>query len=218
MTMKPIFPGVFKDGKQILTKNMAPGKKVYGEKIIKKGKNEYRQWDPHRSKLGAAIMNGLKEHVKPGSKILYLGASTGTTPSHVSDILGEDGFMYGIEFAERVFRNLLDLCKNRSNIAPILADARKTEHYNWIEDCDLVFTDIAQPDEVDIAIRNADEFLKKGGLLMIAIKTQSIDVTKQPEQIYKEEKKKLEQAGYKVLQLVDLEPFEQKHALLVAKK
>lgn len=216
--MKKIFPGVFRDGKKIYTKNLVPRKRVYGEKLVKKG-SEYREWDPYRSKLGAAIINGLKNlQIKPGSRILYLGASTGTTPSHVSDIIGEDGLVYGIEFAERVFRNLLDLCKQRKNIAPILSDARRTENYNWVEECDVVFTDIADPQETEIAIHNADMFLKQGGIVMISIKTQSIDVTKQPEQIYKQEAEKLKKAGYRVLQTINLEPFEQKHALLVAKK
>jgi fibrillarin-like pre-rRNA processing protein len=217
--MKQLFSGVYKEGKRLYTKNLVPGRKVYGEKLIKEGKDELREWDPTRSKLGAAILNDLKEMpIKEGSIVLYLGASTGTTPSHVSDIVRNTGFVYGIEFAERVFRNLLDLCKDRKNIAPILADARKTDDYRWVEECDVVFVDIAQPDEVDIAIRNADIFLKKGGTLMIAVKSQSIDVTKKPEQVYEEEENKLKKAGYTVLQTINLEPHEQKHAMIVAKK
>lgn len=217
--MKQIFPGVYKDGKYIYTKNLVPGRRVYGEKLIKDGKDELREWDPTRSKLGAAILNGLKDlPIKEGSVVLYLGASTGTTPSHVSDIVRNNGIVYGIEFAERVFRNLTDLCKERKNIAPILADARKTDEYRWIEECDVVFADIADPQETAITIANADMFLKKGGYVMIAIKTQSIDVTKNPEEIYKEEGKKLEKSGYTILQTINLEPYEQKHAMIVAKK
>lgn len=217
--MRQLFPDVFKKGKNIYTKNLLPGKKVYGEKLIKKDKDEFREWDPTRSKLGAAILNGLKDlPIKEGSRILYLGASTGTTLSHISDIVKINGLIYSIEFAERVFRNLLDLCKDRKNIAPILADARKLEDYYWVEECDIVYVDIAQPDEVDIAIRNANEFLKNGGFLMIAIKSQCIDVTKKPEQIYEEEKKKLERAGFVVLQTINLEPYEQKHAMIIARK
>lgn len=217
--MKEMFPGVYKEGKRLYTKNAVPGKRVYGERLLKDGKTELREWDPTRSKLGAAIFNGLKElPVKDGAKILYLGASTGTTPSHVSDILGPSGIMYGIEFAERVFRNLTDLCKDRKNIAPILSDARKMENYYWVEECDAVFVDIAQPDEVDISIRNADEFMKNSGTLMIAIKSQSIDVTKKPEQVYAQEKIKLEAAGYKVVQMINLEPYEHDHCMIIAKK
>lgn len=214
--MKEIFPGVFIDGKKLYTVNMVPGTCVYGEKLLKQG-IELREWVPERSKLAAAILNGLKD-MQTGKRILYLGASTGTTTSHISDIVGEDGIIYAVEFAERVFRNLAELCSKRKNIAPILADCRKPEDYYWVEECDFVFCDIADPQETEIAIRNANEFLKSGGYLMIAVKSQSIDVTKSPERIYKEEKEKLIKAGFDVLQLIDLEPYEQKHCMIVAKK
>ncbi len=213
--MKEIFHNVFLDGRALYTKNFVPGKRVYGEKLTE----DKREWDPTRSKLGAAILNGLRDlEIKNGSIVLYLGASTGTTVSHVSDIVGKDGFVYGIEFAERVLRNLLDLAKERKNMAAIKADARKIEEYRWVEECDVVFCDIADPQETEIAIKNSKEFLKKGGQLMIAIKSQSIDVTMKPKDVYEQEKKKVENAGFRVVQLIDLEPYEAKHAMIVAIK
>jgi len=213
--MKEMTNGIYKDGREIFTVNAVPGSKVYGEQIIKKDR-EYRHWDPTRSKLAAAILNGLKTEIRPGAKILYLGASTGTTPSHLSDIIGAGGIIYAVEFAERVFRSLLDLSEKRNNIAPFLADSRKPETYGWIENVDIVYCDIAQPDETEIAIRNAKIFLKKDGLLMIAIKSQSIDVTKKPDDVYKTEAEKLKRAGFNVLQLIDLEPYEEKHGFIAA--
>ena len=153
--MSQIFPWIFKEGKILFTINLVPGTKVYGEKLIKKDK-EYREWDAERSKLCAAILNGLNEMpIKEESKILYLGASTGTTPSHISDIVGKKGIVYSVEFSERVFRNLLQLAEKRSNIAPIFADARKIEDYNLVEEVDVVYCDIADPQECEIAIRNS---------------------------------------------------------------
>jgi fibrillarin-like pre-rRNA processing protein len=213
--MKEMTNGIYKDGREIFTVNAVPGSKVYGEQIIKKDR-EYRHWDPTRSKLAAAILNGLKTEIRPSAKILYLGASTGTTPSHLSDIIGAGGIIYAVEFAERVFRSLLDLSEKRNNIAPFLADSRKPETYGWIENVDIVYCDIAQPDETEIAIRNAKIFLKKDGLLMIAIKSQSIDVTKKPDDVYKTEAEKLKRAGFNVLQLIDLEPYEEKHGFIAA--
>ncbi len=212
--MKEIFSGIFRDGNGLYTKNLIPGKKVYGEKLV----GDKREWDPTRSKLGAAIMNRLEEMpIKAGSFVLYLGASTGTTISHVSDIVGKEGFIYGIEFAERVLRSLIDLSNERKNVAALLGDARKPQEYRWIEECDLVFCDVADPQETEIALRNC-EFLKKDGRLMIAIKSQSIDVTKAPREIYEQEKNKVEKAGLKVLQLINLEPYEDKHCMIVARK
>lgn len=217
--MKEIFPCVFKEGSDLYTLNLVPGVSVYGEKLLKRNDHEFREWIPERSKLSAAILNGLKEFpIKSGSKILYLGASTGTTPSHVSDIVGKNGIIYALEFAERVFRSLIDLAKKRKNIAPILADARKPEEYYWIEYCDIIYCDLAQPDETLIVIRNAKEFLKPNGYLFVAVKSRSIDVTKEPKQVYKEEKNKLERAGFLVLDLIDLEPYEKDHAMILARR
>ena len=214
--MNEIFPGVFRDGKKLYTVNAAPSRRVYGEKLVKKDV-EYREWAPERSKLGAAIANRMK--IMPigiQSSVLYLGASTGTTVSHVSDIAC-NGIVYAVEFGERVFRPLLDLQKVRKNIAPLLADARKPETYGWVEAGDVVFADVAQPDETEIAIRNAKTFLKKGGFIMVSIKSQSIDVTKNPKDVYREQATKLEKAGFTVVETVNLEPYEDKHALIVAK-
>lgn len=215
--MRQIFPGIYGDGNKLYTVNLVPGKRVYGEKLMNKEK-EYREWDPTRSKMAAAIINGLREAaIKEKSRVLYLGASTGTTCSHVSDIIGSEGIIYAVEFSERVFHPLMNLAKDRKNIVPILADARKPEDYSFTEYCDVVFVDIADPQETDIAIRNANEFLEHG-YVMVAIKSQSIDVTKKPEQIYKQEAKKMKDAGFTVLQLIDLEPHEDKHAFILAKK
>ena len=200
--MNEIFSSVFKEGKKLYT--------------VHDGKQ--RDWNPEKSKLAAAILNGMKEMaIRDGSIVLYLGASTGTTVSHVSDIAGKKGIIYAIEFSERVFHSLIDLSEKRRNIAPLLADARKPEGYGWIEQCDVVYVDIADPQETEIAIRNARMFLKNNGTMYIAIKSQSIDVTKDPKRVYKEESEKLRTSGFEVLQLIDLEPYEEKHAMIVAK-
>jgi fibrillarin-like pre-rRNA processing protein len=217
--MKQISEGLWKDKGSILTPNLVPGTKVYGEQLIKSSGKEFRVWDPSRSKLGAAITNGLKAMpFKAGSIVLYLGAASGTTISHISDIIGRNGLIYAVEFSERPFRSLQDVSQSRMNIAPILADARKPETYAWVECADIIFVDLAQPDETEISIRNAGIFLKSDGYLMIAVKSQSIDVTKEPQKVYSEEAKKLESAGYTIVEIVNLEPHETAHALIVAQK
>ncbi|MBI5347327.1 MAG: fibrillarin-like rRNA/tRNA 2'-O-methyltransferase [Candidatus Aenigmarchaeota archaeon] len=209
--MKEIFPGIFRKGNELYTVNAVPGKRVYGEKLT----DNYREWIPDRSKLASAILCGLKEMpVKPGAKIVYLGASTGTTVSHVSDIIGLDGIVYAVEFAERVMRKLMDVAKDRKNIVPILADARKPEDYSWVEECDVVYVDVADPQETELSLRNAEAFLKKGGYMLIAVKSQSIDVTKDPKLVFKEESEKLK--DYKILQIVDIDKYQKDHALVVA--
>jgi fibrillarin-like pre-rRNA processing protein len=215
--IKQIFPGVWKDG-SLMTENSVPGIRVYGERLIKLDEKEFREWDPTRSKLAAAILNGLTQMpIKPGSKVLYLGASTGTTVSHVADIVGPNGIVYALEFSERVFRSLLQLAIRRQNIVPLLVDCRKPENYDWIEICDVLYCDLADPQETEIAIRNSEVFLKEG-VLMLAIKSRSIDVTKQPEKVYEQEAAKLSAAGFTVLQQIDLAPYELDHAMIICKK
>ncbi len=200
--MKEISRNIYVDGKKIYTKDSA---------------GKMRSWDPEKSKLAAAILNGLTDvKINEESIVLYLGASTGTTTSHVSDIAAK-GLVYAVEFSERVFHSLIDLSGKRKNIAPLLADARKPENYAWVEQCDVLYCDIAQPDQTEIAIRNANVFLKKGGFMYIAVKSQSIDVTKQPSRVYKEEAEKMRKGDFEVLQIIDLEPYEEKHAMIVAK-
>lgn len=216
--MKEIFPGVFREGKKIYTIT-TDKKSVYGEKLKNFRGKEYREWVPSRSKLSAAISNNLRTFpLKKGNKVLYLGASTGTTVSHISDIIESDGIIYAIEFSERMFRSLKDLANRRDNIAPLLLDARKTEKYLWVEECDVVFCDIADPQEVDIFIRNCNNFLHKNGYGMISIKSQSIDVTKIPKEIYKNEIDKLKSNNFKIIEFKELDPYEKFHGFVVIQK
>jgi len=219
MKIEPLkkFDGIFSVGKKIATKNLTPGTKVYGEEFVKDEKTEYRIWDYFRSKPAAAIKKGIKNFpIKKGDKILYLGIASGTTASHFSDIIGEEGIIYGIDVAERVLKDLMRVAEKRGNILPILSDARIPEKYanNILEKVDLVYADVADPEEVELFIRNCKMFLKEKGYGMIAIKSQSIDVTKDPKVIYEESRKKLEE-DFKVLDFVTLDPYDKAHGFFV---
>ncbi|MBS7604676.1 MAG: fibrillarin-like rRNA/tRNA 2'-O-methyltransferase [Candidatus Bathyarchaeia archaeon] len=220
----PKFDGVYQvtleDGsKRIASKNLAPGRDVYGERLIKYKDAEYRLWDPYRSKIAAAILKGLKMlPIKLGYKVLYLGAASGTTASHVSDIIGEEGHVYCIEFAPRPLKELINnVCRYRPNMSPILADARFPEKYaHLVEKVDMIYCDIAQPEQAQILVDNAKIFLKKGGWIMLAIKARSIDVTKEPSEVYKREIAILEKNGFQIHQVVHLEPYDKDHAMILA--
>ena len=203
----------------LLTRNLAPGKRVYNEDLILRNGIEYRTWDPFRSKLAAAIMKGMPEQViNEGDRVLYLGASTGTTASHISDIVGPGGLVIGVEFAPRVAREFVErVARERKNVIPFVADARDPSRYS-IAQVDVVYCDIAQPDQTEIAITNCSRLLKKGGRLLLAVKARSIDVLKEPEVVYEEERRKLERAGFKVDLIVDLKPFEKDHVLVSASR
>lgn len=208
------------NGKFLATQNLIDGNSVYGEKIIKFDDIEYRLWDPFRSKLAGAIMKGLKENpIKESSRVLYLGASTGTTVSHVSDIIGNNGIIFPVEPSVRVARELLEnVCSKRKNIIPILSDARNyLKYYGYFGIVDIVYSDIAQPDQTMIAIDNCKSYLKDNGDLLIIIKTRSIDVLTDPKIVTQNEAKKLEDNNFIIIQIINLEPFEKDHALIHAK-
>jgi fibrillarin-like pre-rRNA processing protein len=205
--------------KRLATINYVEGNQVYGEKLYKKSGVEYRIWDPFRSKLAAALTIGLDVFpIKRGTKVLYLGASTGTTVSHISDIVDHNGIVFAVEHTSRVARDFLDrVASLRKNIIPVLHDARHPEQYFSVYGkVDVVYSDIAQPDQTEIAISNCLRFLKDGGYLFLVIKTRSIDVTQSPRAVIENEIKKLS-SNFSVIQNIDLEPYDKDHAMIVAK-
>ncbi|CDI06092.1 MAG: fibrillarin-like rRNA/tRNA 2'-O-methyltransferase [Candidatus Nitrosotenuis sp.] len=215
----PIFWLSVDGQKRLATINYVEGNQVYGEKLYKKGKVEYRIWDPFRSKLAAALTIGLDVFpIKKGTTVLYLGASTGTTVSHISDIVDHNGMIFAVEHASRVARDFLDrVASYRKNIIPILQDARHPEQYFSIYGkVDVVYSDIAQPDQTEIAIANCKKFLKDGGYMFMTIKARSIDVTQSPSKIIESEIRKLE-SDFTVIQAIGLEPYDKDHAMVVAK-
>jgi fibrillarin-like pre-rRNA processing protein len=114
-------------------------------------------------------------------------------------------------------RDLNPVAEKRGNIVPIVGDARKPEEYSWIEKVDVVFEDVASDDQSPIMIRNCERFLKPDGFAMIAIKARSIDVVKEPGEVYKQEIAKLEQ-HFRILEKVRLDPFEKDHLFVVMRK
>ncbi len=209
--MNQVFPGVFRIGRDIATENSTRGFRVYDERLVKKGGQEYRIWDPHRSKLGAAIQNRLKRlPIDRHTNVLYLGASTGTTASHVADIT--DGFVYCVEFSKRMERELMPVCEKKKNMIPILADAKNPKTYmHAIQQVDIIFQDVAQPNQAEILIRNAQVFCPK--YAMLSIKSRSINTAKNPKQVFREEIERLKPV-FEVLQIVDLAPYEKDHVLV----
>ena len=204
--------------RKLATENLVPGNQVYNEKLLNVKGVEYRIWNPFRSKLAASIMNGLKDFpFNKKSDVLYLGVSTGTTISHISDIIGQDGIVFGIEHASRVARDFLDrVASHRKNIVPIIQDARKPEEFFSVyKKVDAVYVDIAQPDQTDIAIENCKLYLKSGGYLFLVIKTRSIDVVKDPKGVIKDEIKKLDTL-FQIKQTIDLHPYDKDHAMVIA--
>jgi len=217
--MKPSgITGVFNKDRKLFTQNpkKCKGLKVYNERLFFEKGMEFRSWNPYRSKLAAAILNGLKKiNIDPDSNVLYLGAATGTTVSHISDML-KDGMVYAVENSPIAMKQFINICKVRSNIIPIFEDANHPDRYSTIVPMvDLVYQDISQRNQSEIFINNLLRFLKKGSLGIIMVKARSIDVSLKPKQAYELVQNKLEKANIKIVDLIELSPYEKDHAAIV---
>lgn len=168
--------------------------------------------------MAAAVLGGMDNiWIAPGKKVLYLGAAAGTSVSHVSDIVGPSGCVYAVEFSHRPGRDLLGVAKLRTNIVPIVEDARHPLKYRMlIGMVDVVFADIAQPDQARIVALNSHYFLKNGGHAVIAIKASCIDSTAAPEAVFRREVSKLQSENFKPLEQLTLEPYERDHAVVIS--
>ena len=217
------FPNVFRaridDQERLATENLIPEVSVYGEDLFVYRGVHYRVWDPYRSKLAAAIHKGITElPIKPQGTVLYLGAASGTTVSHVSDIVGGLGEVFAVEFSQRSIRDLIErVCRYRQNVQPILADARMPSTYGLIvSSVDTVYCDVAQPEQAKLLALNSEMFLRKGGKVMLAVKSRSVDVVLAPAKVFDREIGTLKSRGFRILEAVRLEPFDRDHAMIIA--
>ncbi len=210
-------PHLFRVGRDVATENLVPGQTVYRELLVEKDGKQLRLWNPKRSKFASAMLKGMVFDFSGDESILYLGVSSGTTASHLSDIFRK-GIIYGVDSAPRVLREFALLARTRSNLIPILANAAKPEEYSFlVPKVDILYQDVAQSNQSDILIRNAKAFLKKGGIAVLMLKARSINVAEEPGKIFQQEQEKLMKAGFKILDRRRLEPFQRDHLAFLMK-
>ena len=214
----PKFPLLAEEQSELFTQSSF---EAFGERVVERDGVSYRHFDAKRSKLAALIRKGASQiGIRPGDTVLYLGAAHGYTPSFVSDIVGNRGVVFCVDFSPRVVRDLLALSMRRENMIPILADAKKPDEWSFrVTGADVVFQDVAQKEQVAIFLRNCDRFLKSGGFGLLSLKARSIDMTRNPKDLFKEVYTALEKSGeYKIVDYRELAPFERDHAFYVVKK
>lgn len=204
-------------GGRLMTLSAYPGNRVYGERLVTVSGDEYREWPPNRSKLSAYIcMGGSHLPFTEKSDVLYLGAASGTTASHVSDIV-PDGKVYCVEFSPRSFRDLVKTCEKRHNMMPILGDATSPDGYGFaVGNVDVVYQDVAQKGQADILANNMEHFSARYG--MVSIKARSEDVTASPERIFEKACERLTERGMTILEVMPLERYEKAHAMMVVER
>ncbi len=215
------WPGVFQDRGMLYTLDLTgTGKPHYGEPTVDDG-GWYRQWDPYRSKLAAMLKQGLRNFpFSPEGHVLYLGAASGTTVSHVSDIVTR-GKITAVEMAPRPFRDLITLARDRDNITPVMADAREPEHYLPFSrpgGYSVVYQDIAQKDQIDIFLENLDAYLSSHGKGIICVKTRSIDSTQKSKSVFKQVRKTLSIKGLRILETIYIGRYQKGHYSVIVEK
>ena len=204
-------PNVYTTGRTLMTINAARDVNVYGERLVEFQDTQYRAWDPMRSKLAAALLLGARDlGLDRSTRVLYLGAASGTTASHVSDV-ASSGMVYCVEVSQRSFRDLVGVCESRKNMIPIMADASRPEDYShMVEGVDLVYQDIAQRDQAEIFVRNMRHFEAERGVLML--KSRSVDVNREPREVYAAAREELASKGLRVLDVLDISQYAKDHA------
>ena len=189
------------------------GKPVYGEPTD----GEWRAWDPHRSKLGAMLELEMATGLRgdPDERVLYLGAASGTTVSHVADVVGPT---YAVEFAPRPARDLLSVAETRPRLIPLLKDARSPERYAHVVEAnvDVLIQDVATRGQARVALENR-RFLAADGHLLLAIKARSEDVTAEPKTVFESVLDELE-SGYEIVDTERLDPYHDDHLAVVARR
>jgi len=209
-----VFILTLEGSRKFVTKNHVPG---IGERLLKFADVEYRIWDPYRSKLAAMVLKGSRLQIKKDSSVLYLGAANGTTASYVSDIVSQ-GIVFAVEFSPRAMQDLIRASIPRQNLIPILADARHPESYeHMVSKVDLIYQDIAQREQAGIALTNAEMFLKKNGMLVLIIKSRSIDAAKKTKEVADSEVSKLK-GIFSIKELINLEPYHHDHMAVAAQR
>ena len=209
---------VYTDGPGLFTRNLVPGEAVYGERLRTQDGSEYRYWNPRRSKLAALILKGCDLFpFTADSTVLYLGAASGTTASHLSDICSR-GTIYCVEVSPRPFRKLVSVSESRKNMMPILADANKPEDYRAaVGRADIVYQDVAQRAQAGILLKNLG-LVRERGYAFLMVKARSVDVTKRPTRVYDAVEDELLRSGVNILRRVNLDPYEKDHAAFIAQK
>ncbi len=216
--MKPTnTTGVYSQKNKLFTINpdTCKNQKVYNEHFIAYKGIQYRSWNPYRSKLAALLLKRHNIELQPTDHILYLGAATGTTISHLSDIL-TNGVIYAVESSPYAMDKLLTLAKKRHNIIPILEDANHPERYiDLTEKIDLIYQDISQRNQAQILCNNINTYLTAGQTAVLMVKARSIDVSLPPPKAYQLVTEYIQKEGHSVNTIIPLQPYEKDHAALI---
>ena len=231
MPRKPVSLGwgVRKEGRSLWTRNANKGKSVIGERRKRDGKIEWRKWDPYRSKVAAALLatKGEPSEIlpEPGSVALYLGASSGTTVSHIHDHLcgagnHHDGQLIAVEISPRMMRDLQSLAEQRMGLIPILADARNVNAYatTMRRRAEWIHQDLSIADQAQNFISIAEDTLSKGGTGLLSLKAASERADEGGDSSrFSRAEALLRESSLEFIERIDIEKYQEQHVIFHVK-
>ncbi|MBL20883.1 MAG: hypothetical protein CMB42_03330 [Euryarchaeota archaeon] len=223
--------GIRRDRGSLWTRNAVKGISVHGEKRKKDGRNEWRKWDARRSKVAAMLIRAKSDPSglipDPGSLCIYLGASSGSTVSHLHDhVCGagnhHSGKIIAIDISPRMMRDLVVLCDKRPGLVPVLGDARSPNSITPLlsRKADWLFQDLSMADQMRTFIKCTRIMLSKGGLGIISLKAASERWTfKSDEDLFTESERVVRESEHlEFLERIDLKGLEEQHIVIVARR
>ncbi|MEE2748069.1 MAG: fibrillarin-like rRNA/tRNA 2'-O-methyltransferase [Candidatus Thermoplasmatota archaeon] len=217
--MKSFSERVQIQGRSLWSRNAVKGTSLRGERLKRDGRKEWRQWNPRSSKLGAALLKASNPGLLPvpGSTCLYLGSGHGTTISHLHDHLCGaknhlEGSIVAVDISPRCIRDIIRLSNSRPGIFPVLADCRKTEHLSPFLSAKVpwLFQDVSQSNQVEMFIEACHEFLALEGTGLLSLKSAS---ERDTEGAFQNAEKALIEAGFTLVERIDLAGWEDQHVL-----
>ena len=213
-----IFWITIKNKKKLATLNNAGINEAYNEKLTEINGKQYNVWNPYTSKLAAAIVNGMEIFpILEKTKVLYLNTTIEKTLSHISDIIGMNGKIFVVRDMVENSKNFLEKVRNnRVNIFSITREKGVPARFSSTEMVNVVYVDITQHNETEVAIQNCKNYLRNGGFLMLVVPTKKIDFINNPSKQNLEEMQKL-QSSFEITQQVNLTDFFKEHSMIIAK-
>ena len=213
-----IFWITIKNKKKLATLNNAGINEAYNEKLTEINGKQYNVWNPYTSKLAAAIVNGMEIFpILEKTKVLYLNTTIEKTLSHISDIIGMNGKIFVVRDMVENSKNFLEKVRNnRVNIFSITRENGVPARFSSTEMVNVVYVDITQHNETEVAIQNCKNYLRNGGFLMLVVPTKKIDFINNPSKQNLEEMQKL-QSSFEIIQQINLTDFFKEYSMIIAK-
>ena len=160
------------DKEQLATKNIVEGTKTHKEKIVIVNDEEFLEWNPYKSKLAAAIRNGLQIlPIIKNSKVVCINLLEESTMLHISNIVGSGGSVFVIDVNKNKKSFLNKLVDTHKNIIPIYDAADELSFSSSITGkVDALYVDLPESEQIEQIVEKYGSLLKNEGFLMLVTK------------------------------------------------